>query len=253
MDSDSPALGWGQSTDYPYQEGSFFGNIFTNPPVAYYCNGKDFDQGVVPGRLGATQTGSPYTTPYSYSGALCKTFCTAQGTDGFNSCPVYAPVARAYKHVVTVWRDFDPSTQYKVCNKMSGYCLDVAAKSTAAKAQIVQTPYASAASQKWLVVKISAGKYKLVNVNSSKALDLTGNATKDGTAFIQNTYAGTSTQIWKITTMGDGTGFYSIAPTAATTSTAALPIAGMYTSGAVVQTLTWGGADLQKWTLSLAN
>src|SRR5581483_5655457 len=40
LDGDSSAIGWGRSTDYPYQEGSFFGNIFVSPPTAYYCNGK---------------------------------------------------------------------------------------------------------------------------------------------------------------------------------------------------------------------
>ena len=45
---------------YPYQEGSFFGNIFVSPPKAYYCNGKDFDSGTVPGRLGVGQSNAPY-------------------------------------------------------------------------------------------------------------------------------------------------------------------------------------------------
>ena len=47
-------MGWGKSSNHPYQEGSFFGNIFTSPPQAFYCNGKDFNVGLVPGRLGAS-------------------------------------------------------------------------------------------------------------------------------------------------------------------------------------------------------
>ena len=43
---DATELGWGQSASYPYQEGSFFGNIFTSPPTMYYCDGKDFAVGV---------------------------------------------------------------------------------------------------------------------------------------------------------------------------------------------------------------
>src|SRR2546430_2241652 len=50
---DNSILGWGLDSAYPYEEGSFFGNIFVSPPKAYYCNGKDFDVGVVPGRIGA--------------------------------------------------------------------------------------------------------------------------------------------------------------------------------------------------------
>ena len=39
------AIGWGQNASYPYQEGSFFGNIFVSPPKGYFCDGKDFDSG----------------------------------------------------------------------------------------------------------------------------------------------------------------------------------------------------------------
>src|SRR6185503_10953656 len=37
MVGSNPALGWGYTSDYPFQEGSFFGNIFVDPPVANYC------------------------------------------------------------------------------------------------------------------------------------------------------------------------------------------------------------------------
>ena len=70
----SPALGWGYTTDYPFQEGSFFGNIFVSPPVANYCNGSDFNSAVVPGRLGAQQVGSPYKNPFTGAG-LCSANC----------------------------------------------------------------------------------------------------------------------------------------------------------------------------------
>ncbi len=75
MVSSDPDVGWGYTYDYPYQEGSFFGNIFTSSPKAYYCNGNDFDSGVVPGRLGAGQVGAPYADPFGTPG-LCRTSCT---------------------------------------------------------------------------------------------------------------------------------------------------------------------------------
>ena len=66
---DSPVvLGLGRSNAYPMQEGAFFGNIFVSPPQAYYCNGYDWDRGPVSGRIGATQTGSPYKNPFSGAG-----------------------------------------------------------------------------------------------------------------------------------------------------------------------------------------
>ena len=45
---------WDAETNkYPMQEGAFFGNIFTSPPQAYFCNGYDWDRGPVAGRIGA--------------------------------------------------------------------------------------------------------------------------------------------------------------------------------------------------------
>jgi hypothetical protein len=44
-------LGWGQSSTYPNQEGTFFGNIFRTNNAghvdAYYCEGMGFDKSVV--------------------------------------------------------------------------------------------------------------------------------------------------------------------------------------------------------------
>src|SRR3569833_544835 len=101
MAGDSPALGWGQRPDYPQQEGSFYGNIYTSPPTMSYCNGKDFDVGVVPGRIGAGQPGAPYKNPFSGSG-YCKDNCAAQDyphqADGYKAC-------YGWNHVVTVWRN----------------------------------------------------------------------------------------------------------------------------------------------------
>jgi len=106
LDGDSPAIGWNQSAAYPYEEGSFFGNIFVSPPQAFYCNGKDFDVGVVPGRIGAGQGDAPYVDPFSGSG-YCKDHCTPADIphqdDGYKAC-------MGYNHVVTVWRNPDPST-----------------------------------------------------------------------------------------------------------------------------------------------
>ncbi len=120
LDSEG-AIGWGQSTDYPYQEGSFFGNIFVNPPKGYFCNGKDFASGTVPGRLGAGQSGAPYSDPFGTPGP-CTPSCTASSAttngvaDGYSSC-------NGYTHVVTVWRNFDVNTKYKITNRVTGKCL----------------------------------------------------------------------------------------------------------------------------------
>src|SRR6185295_8566524 len=90
-----------QNSSYPDQEGSFFGNIFVSPPTMYYCNGKDFDVGVVPGRIGAGQNGAPYKNPFGGNG-YCKDNCTPEDipheNDGYKACI-------GWNHPVTVWRN----------------------------------------------------------------------------------------------------------------------------------------------------
>jgi hypothetical protein len=103
---DNPVLGWGLSSAYPYEEGSFFGNIFVSPPQAYYCNGKDFDVGVVPGRLGAGLGDAPYRDAFGGTG-YCNANCTPADIPdqnaGYKAC-------MGYNHVFTVWRNPDAST-----------------------------------------------------------------------------------------------------------------------------------------------
>ena len=104
---DNPILGWGlDSAGYPDEEGSFFGNIFVSPPTAFYCNGKDFDVGVVPGRIGAGLGNAPYKDPFGGTG-YCRDNCTPADIPnqnaGYKAC-------MGYNHVITVWRNPDPST-----------------------------------------------------------------------------------------------------------------------------------------------
>ena len=59
----------------------------------------------------------------------------ADVSDGFTRCG-------ARTRVITVYREFDAVTDYKICNRQSGLCLDVAANSLtegAAFDQIRQT------------------------------------------------------------------------------------------------------------------
>ena len=213
LDSEG-VIGYGQNTSFPYQEGSFFGNIFDNPPVANFCNGKDFDLGTVPGRLGVSQPGAPYKNPFPGMG-LCARNCvpapSPHGGDGFKQC-------LSYTHVVTVWRNFDPSTPYKICNKQSGSCLSVSSGSTANNAPIVEAPYAAAASQKWMITQISPQKYKVINLNSAKALDKASRQLSKGqnigsTDAVQETYKGAPDQLWSFPAPTvDRPGSYQISP-----------------------------------------
>ena len=239
LDSEG-AIGWGQSTSYPYQEGSFFGNIFVSPPVAQYCNGKDFDSATVPGRLGANAN-APYTDPFGSPGP-CAGYCTAHGSDGYDKCGNYT-------HVVTVWRNFDVNTQYKICNKQNTKCLEVASSSKSAGAAVQQRTYSGASNQKWTITQISAKHYKVVNVNSGMALDLTGSSMNDNTPLVQSSYSGTATQQWSLQSLGDQLGTYEVSPASKTASTI-WPASGVATDGAAVQAITYNTNDAQKWHIT---
>ena len=246
LDSEG-AIGWGQNTSFPYQEGSFFGNVFVNPPKGYFCNGKDFSSATVPGRLGVGQSNAPYTDPYGTPGP-CQWNCTSSTAttngvaDGFSAC-------YGYTHVVTVWRNFDVNTQYKIVNKMNGKVLEVAGSSTSAGAAIQQRTYSGASNQKWTITQISAGKYKVVNVNSGKALDLTGSSTADNTALVQQTYSGTATQQWSFVSLADQAGNYQLAPSSKLTNSI-WPVLGSMNDGVAVQTYGFNTTDSQKWQIT---
>jgi len=108
-------LGWGQSTSYPNQEGTFFGNIFTLSNVgkvdAYYCQGPGFDKSVVDGRIGATQVGAPYrdmfADGYCATGYNCVDSDAKTGNvpDGYKACTMGDGAMTAWNQLVTVWRE----------------------------------------------------------------------------------------------------------------------------------------------------
>jgi hypothetical protein len=95
----NPAVNWGLDPSYPFQEGSFFGDIFTSPPYAYYCGGRDFGISPVPGRIGSVQNTPPYSDAYGTKG-LCLPACAPADyphqNEGVKACS-------GWNEVVTVW------------------------------------------------------------------------------------------------------------------------------------------------------
>lgn len=95
------ALGFGTDAAYPLQEGSFFGNIFTSPPQAYYCGGRDLGTRPIPGRIGSTQTAPPYSNIYG-TGGRCVPTCTPADipyqNDGSKACS-------GFNQVISVWHN----------------------------------------------------------------------------------------------------------------------------------------------------
>ncbi len=107
-------LGWGQSTDFPNQEGTFFGNIFALNTAghtdAYYCEGPGFNKTVVDGRLGSNQVGAPYRDMFA-SGYCNINGCTQSDAltngvaDGYKACGMGDGAMNAWNTMVTVWRN----------------------------------------------------------------------------------------------------------------------------------------------------
>ena len=223
-----------------------------SPPKGYYCDGKDYAFGVVPGRIGAGQVNAPYTNPFG-SNVLCKHRCTAStGGDGFTVCPGLG--SDKFNHVMTVWRNFDPNSSYQVCNRSSAKCLGVVGNSKISGAAVAQYTYASTiAGAKWKVTQVSPGNFKIVNANSGLALSTAGGSIANGTALVQLAYTGAATQIWTAKSMADGTGFFTLMPSSSTTAAMTVPSAGYASDGTVVTVSAYQWADLQKWALSLAN
>jgi hypothetical protein len=240
LDGNNPAIGYGRNNLFPYQEGSFFGNIFASPPQAYFCNGKDFELGVVPGRLGVGQAGAPYKNPFPGTG-YCQDYCTGAASpntgDGYQAC-------YGFTHVVTVWRNFDPTTSYKICNRSDGRCLDTVLGGTADLTRITTSRYTGASSQKWRIVQFSPGNYKLTNAKASRVLDVWGGVPIEGveTLLFDASKAATS-QLWNFLPTGDGN--YRFTP--------GTNIFSSLTTGPTVKQWTYTGATTQQWSVAPAN
>ncbi|HEY4184956.1 MAG TPA: RICIN domain-containing protein, partial [Polyangia bacterium] len=158
----------------------------------------------------------------------------------------YGTGGTKYTHIVTVYRNFDPSTQYKICDRATGMCL--ASSNSTAGSQVVRAAYNKSASQKWMITQSAAGKYKVVNVQTGMSLDMAGGKTALNTALVQAAYTNSATQQWAFTSVADGTGFFQLKPA----SVPAMTI-GSATNSNNIQLQAWSWLDAQKMAVSLAN
>jgi hypothetical protein len=213
----------------------------------HYCNGKDFDMAVVPGRIGADQVNAPYT--YAWPEAkVCANFCTPMDipyqNDGYKACA-------GLNHVITVWRNFDPNTSYKICNRSSGKCLD--STTTTEGGAVVQNTYRSTKGQKWQIVQMSPKQYKVINRNSGKVLSVFQKQTANGTPIVQTKYVSGTEQLWSFTSMKNSTGFHAISPVMKSTSVLSLPNGSATGEGQAVEEWSWNSASYMQWSIALAN
>src|SRR5262249_48098280 len=156
---------------------------------------------VVPGRLGAGQSGAPYKDPFG-SNAACSKYCTAadypNSANGYKDCD-------AFPHVITVYRDWDPNTDYKICSRKSGLCMTLDNGGTSDGTRIDQASYSSSSSQKFRVTAVAAGQYKICSTLSGKCLKPTTTTNAQLQAW---TYSGATNQKWQITPHDGAYGYY---------------------------------------------
>jgi hypothetical protein len=151
-----------------------------------------------------------------------------------------------YKHLVTVWRNFNPSVNYKIVNRRSGQVLDVTNAGTADKVVLNQFPFKNAPNQLWRITQISPKKYKVANVNSGKVVDAAGGWTGNGGVVRQYTYNAGPNQMWSFTPSGDG--YYLFSP--ATSPNGVIDVPGNSTANStVVQQYTANGGLNQQWSI----
>jgi hypothetical protein len=226
--SESSKIGWGTSSSYPKQEGTFFGNIIESGdlsqmgmpgvvgPKAYFCEGAGITAGAVAGRLGVGQAGvaSPYTNPYG-TNVKCSSGSTAAGptSSGMTAPDGYKQAcANGYcfqnGEPITVWRNpnytpvFDQVYRYSLAPMhVNGKAVDVAYGDTTNGTTVQQYDSWGGDPQKFKIVKSGSStnwKIALKN-NSNKCLGPRGNGTVNGTRIEVQDCTDGSAHAWTIT------------------------------------------------------
>jgi hypothetical protein len=245
LDSSDTAIGWGvDRTNYPMQEGTFFGDLFDtgslsnigkqqiNGPAAYYCEGAGFPtgaNGVVAGRLGANQSGAPYTNPFGtgatcqgvtmgnnaavnvgyYTGGIGGSCPAGSNTNPSQGCPdgyqemqyPYGTNAVPWNHAITVWRNNSYTPVFD-----TGYQYELSAVLTQSNPMVLDT--GTSPLQGWnrsagLATSVfnmapSGSNWTLSPINNTSQCVDAGSAT-NGTGLVLASCNGSTSQQWKIT------------------------------------------------------
>ena len=173
LDSEG-AIGWGQSTTLPVPGGLVLRQHLREPAEGLLLQRPRLRLGDRPGPprrrpvQRALHRSVRHARPLRRLRARPSSSTTNGVADGYSAC-------NGYTHVVTVWRNFDVNTQYKIVQQ--------AERQGASRSRAAAPPRARRSSSARYVGRRTRsgpsrrsrrGKYKVVNVNSGKALDLTG-------------------------------------------------------------------------------
>ena len=103
--------------------------------------------------------------------------------------------------------NLDPTKCYQIVSKVSNLPLGVKDSSTANGAQIYQSLYSDAASQRWTFIKVADNTYNIKSSGSGKMMDIVDNSPAgycvEGTIIQQFTADGTGSQKWRIEKQAD--------------------------------------------------
>jgi hypothetical protein len=220
LDAEAPQIGWGTSSTYPKQEGTFFGNIIetgdltgigmtgVTGPAAYFCEGAGITAGVVSGRLTSGATNVPYKNPYGDK-VQCSSGTTVAGPfsagqtapDGYKQA-----CAKGYcfqnGEPITVWRNptytpvFDQVYRYTlVPTSASDKSMDVA--SDGVSIQQFTVPSGGAADDQKFAVVANGSNWNIVR--KSDSTKCVGQVTGDVRVQVQACDTSNTSQAWSVT------------------------------------------------------
>jgi lysophospholipase L1-like esterase len=134
--------------------------------------------------------------------------------------------------------------RYTIVSSLSGLTLDVAGKSTADGAKIVQYTATGATNQQFDVVNLGDGSYSIRPVHSGKSLDVYQRNANDGAELRQWSYSGATNQRWHIDDIGGGVSVI----TSVFSGKAVEVWQGSTAAGAEIRLSTYSGNARQKWS-----
>ena len=254
-------------------EGTYFGNLIQGGQSAFnglgwtgdYCTGPLMGAGEAAGRLGPPigPASTVFNPIYGSQGGLsvpCAGYCSGGTSDGpatcsdsnYNQLHLYngnvvhgGQTGGSWKHPITVWRNFEATQMYKICNKTNANeCLGVVGGSTAAGAKVEIRSYSGAAGQTWQLLQVSSNPptYKFINVTSGMAMDVSS------AQVVQNPYTGASSQQIPMNYISGDPGRAYLA-SASNTNAHFQPANGTLSDGTLVQN-TGTTADVAKWSFT---
>jgi lysophospholipase L1-like esterase len=138
--------------------------------------------------------------------------------------------------------------RYTIVSSLSGLTMDVASRSTADGAKLLQyTPKAGATNQQFDVLNLGDGSYSIRPVHSGKSLDVYQRNANNGAEVRQWTYSGATNQRWHIDDIGGG-----LSVITSVFSGKAVEVWQSSTApGAEIRLNTYGGSAGQKWSFRL--